>query len=156
MSNACFVDLGVVKATTLWRHYLFFLASAFLVTGNFFHIFSANTCPNVRGVWAKSMRTVKTGQSWCLFVIFGKKKSFWQFHRKVDPAFLKTCVQDHVDSFSQLPKKKDWLASLGIFFHKFFLQYLPQCSWSLSKIYVNVCELFPIAMGWRFHSWKHS
>ena len=117
-SNAIMTSLPIFPCICISRHWEFFQ--------HFFHQYLhqyswslnkiyENVCEFFWDEVLTVRNTGKTRQSWCLAVIFGKKKSFWQFPRKVDPTFLKTCVQDHVDSFSQLPKKKDWLALLGIF-----------------------------------------
>ena len=130
----------------------------------FFQHFSTNTCrqyswslnqiyENVCELFWDEVLTVrntaKTGQSWCLTVILGKKKSFWQFHRKVDPTFLKTWVQDHVGSFSQLPEKKDWL-SQGVFSTICSSNTFPNVREVWAKSMLTFFELF--SMGWRFHS----
>ena len=150
--NAIMTSLPIFPCICISRHWEFF--------PHFFHQYLPqcswslskiyeNVCELFWDEVLMVRNTAKTGQSWCLTVILGKKKSFWQFHRKVDPTFLKTWVQDHVGSFSQLPEKKDWL-SQGVFSTICSSNTFPNVREVWAKSMLTFFELF--SMGWRFHS----
>ena len=95
MSNARFVDIGVVIATPLWRHYLFSLHPHFSSLEIFSTFFSTNTYPNDREVWAKSMKTFSN-------YYFGMKFLWLETQLKLDNLNVRLLALEKRNTFEML------------------------------------------------------